>query len=577
MLTASYFLIATVLICWCSTVCVSFQPPLPARPRLQQRFATSITGDDDDDDDRSMFFFSDDAINNQEKETDNDDLSKVLDSILKIHCTHSEPDYLMPWQRIAQTTSTSSGFIIHDHKIMTNAHSVEYGSIVQVQRRGEERKYECSIDVFCNECDLAVLTVNDDEFWSNSDLVPLEFGALPKLQDSVEVLGYPTGGDSLSITKGVVSRIEMQEYTQSSSYLLAIQIDAAINAGNSGGPVVNKDLQVIGVAFQGLDGAENIGYVVPVTVVQHILKDVRRNGKYTGFCSLGVGLAMLENKAFRKSLHMTEKCSGVMVKGLHPMSAAKDILLPNDVVMSVDQISVGNDGKIPFRRGERVALACYIQTKIVGDTVAVHVLRDGQEMDINVPVSITRTLVPTHWVNRPPPYLVLGGLVFTALSVPYLYACGVWDDFISSNMSYLMGMVNKPLEEEMDQYVMLIQVLAHSDNLGYDRLNDLHLQKMNGQKVRSLVQLQTLIEDCEDDFLRLEFSPGNHIVVMERATLDTVTGEVCEEHSIRRPWYFHEDSSSDNADGEEGEEDEETSATNGETEIEGTDKEFAES
>ena len=59
---------------------------------------------------------------------------------------------------------------------------------------------------------------------------PLEFGLLPELQDEVEVIGYPTGGDSLSITKGVVSRIESTEYVQcSGSHLLAIQIDAAIN------------------------------------------------------------------------------------------------------------------------------------------------------------------------------------------------------------------------------------------------------------------------------------------------------------------------------------------------------------
>lgn len=164
-------------------------------------------------------------------------LLQVLDSILKVHCTHSEPDYLIPWQKQHQTMSTSSGFVIEipstgERTVMTNAHSVEYGSIVQVQRRGGELKYEATIRVIANECDLALLDVEDEEFWK--DLEPLEFGALPALQQDVEVLGYPTGGDSLSITQGVVSRIEMQEYSQASTHLLAIQIDAAINAGNSG-------------------------------------------------------------------------------------------------------------------------------------------------------------------------------------------------------------------------------------------------------------------------------------------------------------------------------------------------------
>lgn len=167
-----------------------------------------------------------------EAEEEDARLLQVLDSVLQVHCTHSEPDYLIPWQKQHQSMSTSSGFVIEipgfGKRVVTNAHSVEYGSIVQVQRRGGEHKYEAKVHVIANECDLALLDVEDEDFWQ--DLEPLEFGTLPALQQDVEVLGYPTGGDSLSITQGVVSRIEMQEYSQASTHLLAIQIDAAINS-----------------------------------------------------------------------------------------------------------------------------------------------------------------------------------------------------------------------------------------------------------------------------------------------------------------------------------------------------------
>lgn len=76
-------------------------------------------------------------------------------------------------------------------------------------------------------------------------------------------MGYPIGGESLSVTAGVVSRIELQEYAQGGETLLAIQIDAAINSGNSGGPVINEHDQLVGVAFQSLAtlDSENIGCV----------------------------------------------------------------------------------------------------------------------------------------------------------------------------------------------------------------------------------------------------------------------------------------------------------------------------
>jgi len=475
-----------------------------------------------------------------EDDEDEDEIQNVFDSILKIHCTHSEPDFLIPWQRQHQSTSTSSGFVIdisdedsdiEERRIMTNAHSVDYGSIIQVQRRGYSEKYQATIEALANECDLAILNVQDEQFWDGLD--SLEFGDLPKLQEEVEVLGYPTGGDSLSVTSGVVSRIEIQEYAQASSHLLAMQIDAAINAGNSGGPVVNEDMEIIGVAFEALEGAENIGYVVPVTVVQHFLEDIQRHGNYTGFCSLGITLNLLENTSFRKSLGMTEGQSGIQLKSINPTSPCREVLQKKDVILEVDSIELGNDGKIPFRLGERVSMACYLQTKFQGDCVSMKLLRDKKIIDnVQVPVGILQKKIPAHFQSQPPPYMVVAGLVFTTLSIPYLYASNAWEEYVSESVSYLLTESDKPLERESDQVIVLAQVLAHPKNLGYDKYGNLHLKKFNDQDVRSLQHLQTLLDQCQEEFISFEFAPGGHYVVLERATLQEVTKDVCNEHFI---------------------------------------------
>ena len=75
----------------------------------------------------------------------------------------------------------------------------------------------------------------------------------------------------MSITRGVVSRIEHDAYAHSSIELLAVQIDAAINSGNSGGPVLT-DHSISGVVMQYLPDSENIGYMVPAPVVRHRAK-----------------------------------------------------------------------------------------------------------------------------------------------------------------------------------------------------------------------------------------------------------------------------------------------------------------
>ncbi|PPR86116.1 hypothetical protein GOBAR_AA34573 [Gossypium barbadense] len=153
---------------------------------------------------------------------------------------------------------------------------------VKVKRRGDDTKYVAKVLARGVDCDIALLSVESEEFWKGAK--PLHLGHLPRLQDAVTVVGYPLGGDTISVTKGVVSRIEVTSYAHGSSDLLGIQIDAAINPGNSGGPAFNEQGECIGVAFQVYrsEEAENIGYVIPTTVVSHFLNDYERNGKYTG-------------------------------------------------------------------------------------------------------------------------------------------------------------------------------------------------------------------------------------------------------------------------------------------------------
>ena len=192
----------------------------------------------------------------------------------------------MPWQTKQQRESTGSGFIVDGNRIITNAHCVADQAHVMVRKHGDPRKYSARVVAVGHECDLALLTTDSAEFWEGTQ--PLTFGGIPNLQDPVAVVGYPTGGDNISVSVGVVSRVEPQQYVHGAASLLAIQIDAAINPGNSGGPaVLNKE--VVGVAFQSLEGAENIGFIIPVPIIQHFLDDVERNesyGKWAGLCLL---------------------------------------------------------------------------------------------------------------------------------------------------------------------------------------------------------------------------------------------------------------------------------------------------
>ncbi|EPS58030.1 hypothetical protein M569_16788, partial [Genlisea aurea] len=180
----------------------------------------------------------------------------AMDSVVKIFTVSSSPSYFLPWQNKSQRETMGSGFVISGRRILTNAHVVADHTFTLVRKHGSPTKYRAEVQAVGHECDLAILTVASEEFWEGMNF--LELGDIPFLQEAVSVVGYPQGGDNISVTKGVVSRVEPTQYVHGATQLLAIQIDAAINPGNSGGPALLGD-RVVGVAFQNLSNAENIG------------------------------------------------------------------------------------------------------------------------------------------------------------------------------------------------------------------------------------------------------------------------------------------------------------------------------
>ncbi|MCK5504205.1 MAG: serine protease, partial [Thermodesulfovibrionia bacterium] len=306
----------------------------------------------------------------------------VKKAVVKIYTVNNRYNYHEPWQMQGQSTFQGSGVIIHGKKILTNAHVVSDQTFIQVRKAGKAKKYTAKIEIIAHESDLAILKVNDSSFFDGSE--PLETGDLPDVREKVSVYGFPEGGDKLSITEGVVSRVEHSNYTHSGAYLLACQIDAPINSGNSGGPVISGD-KIVGVAFQGLSGGryDNIGYMVPTPVINHFLKDIE-DGKHDGTPDLGISMQKMENPDIRLSYFMSKEQTGILVNKIYPDSPAAGILKPEDIILSIDGVNVASDGTIEFRKDERTFFAYMMQRKQINDIVTLEILRNRKKLSVDI-------------------------------------------------------------------------------------------------------------------------------------------------------------------------------------------------
>jgi len=231
-------------------------------------------------------------------------------SVVKVFSTVRRPDPLKPWNKQAPDEQSGSGVIIEGHRILTNAHVVLYASQVQIQAFQAGDKISATVEAIAPGIDLAVLKLDDDKLFATHPALGRAPG-LPDVKDAVMAYGYPAGGSNLSITKGIVSRIEFTSYNFPVRGL-RVQIDAAINPGNSGGPAVVGD-KMIGLAFSTLGGAQNIGYIIPNEEIDLFLKDIA-DGKYVGKPALFDELQTLENPALRSFLKVPPEIQGIVVQ-----------------------------------------------------------------------------------------------------------------------------------------------------------------------------------------------------------------------------------------------------------------------
>jgi S1-C subfamily serine protease len=450
----------------------------------------------------------------------------LKEAIVKIYTVYSDYDYDMPWQLSGQGRGVGSGCIISGNRVLTNAHVVANQTFIQVKRAGQAEKYNATVEIVAHECDLALLKVDDPFFFAG--VKPLTLGDLPRMRDKVAVYGFPIGGEELSITEGVVSRVEHTHYSHSGAQLLSCQIDAAINPGNSGGPVI-KNGKIVGIAFQGYLFAQSIGYMVPAPIINHFLKD-SADGTYDGIPGIGIVWQTMENPALRTHYQMKEKQTGVLLTYIAPGSTTQGIVQTGDVLLAIEGRPIANDGTIPFRGNERIRFANAVHTKFIGETVRCRILRKGKVMDITIPLSTSlgsARLVPYTQYDRAPTYYIVGGLVFQPLTSNYLDTLDNENIPVHLATYYYYGRQS----EDRKQVIVLTKVLGDDLTVGYDDFKDHVITQVNGKRISTIEDMVKAIEETEGTYHVFMDEWGDQIV-LERNKINKVQKKILKKYKI---------------------------------------------
>lgn len=309
--------------------------------------------------------------------------NKILPSIVGISVEYTVSSgglsmfSVMPQSSTA--TATGSGIVIsEDGYILTNNHivstssedsfyEVSEASKVTVKLFNDETEYEAKIVGKDEQTDLAVIKIDKTGLtkaeFADSDLI--------KVGQFAMAVGNPLGMDS-SITCGVVSAVNRDVTDSDGKTFTLIQTDAAINAGNSGGALVNAQGEVIGINTLKLSGTgiEGMGFAIPINSTTDITSDLIQYNKvrrpYIGIS----GLDLDEETAKRYNL-----VQGVYVKSVETFSAAeKAELKPGDVIIEADGQKITSMDELNKIKN----------SKQIGDEVKLKINRDGEEKEITL-------------------------------------------------------------------------------------------------------------------------------------------------------------------------------------------------
>jgi S1-C subfamily serine protease len=459
---------------------------------------------------------------------------EVRDLVVKIHTTRRDPDLTRPWTKQNPVNVSGSGIIIQGKRILTNAHVVQNASQIYVQPNQSAEKLLAHIVVIAEPVDLAILSVDDESLFEKRAFIQLA-DDLPKVKDAVAVYGFPTGGTELSVTEGIVSRIEFTGFYQFTNGL-RIQVDAALNPGNSGGPVVSRG-KLVGLVFSNIPSAQSIGYVIPIEEIKLFLEDAA-DGRYDGKPQIHDRLQTVENDALRRRLGLAKGVGGLMVTELYDTDPNYP-LQEWDVITAIGGHAIDSDGKVTVRYDLRLSALYLIQKYAKNGVVDMTVERGGAPLKLTVPVARQRELVVAYLRNQSPRYFIYGPLVFCAATQEYIEKLGnQWELFHTrAGNPLILRRFEKPAFAGEEIVLVCSPMLPHPIAKGYDDPNNYVVSEVDGVPIKNLRHMVEVLRDGKGREVTFKFARmtnrNRENIVFDRRAMIAATEDILKEFGIR--------------------------------------------
>jgi len=434
--------------------------------------------------------------------------------IVSVRVTGQDWNWRAPWEKQAPWTRTVTGLVVPGQRILVASTAFGNHLLVEAQKLGSEARSVARVELVDQEGPLALVAVDDPAFWEG--LEPLSLAERAPAEGDVTILRWQRSG-LLDSYPGTLRQVRSGRHGLSQTSLLTLEVGTSTDGLGESEVVVAKG-RVAGL----VTGRAGDAYAALAAPVLEQFLEGAAKGDWRSFARAGLAWQDLTNPALRESLGLRPGETGIRLTRVAAHGSAGGILKPGDVVLEMGGAKLDPTGYYEHPLYGRMLFALlFSDGRHPGETMAVELLRDGERLDLQLPLRAMRPeqdRVPPYVFGRGPDYVIVGGLVFEELTRPYL---GAWGDWARRAPPRLLVAIDREPDDagaEPKRIVLLSSVLPDAANLGYQELRDLIVERVNGRAIFRLAELREAFAFPEGGFHVVEFLAGQGTA---RAVLDT--------------------------------------------------------
>ncbi len=440
-------------------------------------------------------------------------------SLVRVNVTGQAYDYTRPWQKRPPLSKRALGAVLPKNRVLVTADLVSNQNYVELERAESGEKTGADVVVIDYEANLALIEPNDKKFLDG--LTPLQLATDTVVGDRLSALQLESTG-ALVVTEGLLTTVQMTRYPADLSQFLTYRISMTIQyRDNSYTVPIVKNNKLAGLLLR-YDPRSQVVDAIPAPIIAHFLKGAE-NEPYRGFPSAGFSFFPTRDPQLRNYAGQTGTAGGVYVTDIEPnMPAAKAGMRVGDIVTTVGESDIDQNGNYVDPLYGKIEFTNLITARnFVGDKLAIQVQREGKPLRLDLVLEhrdANDYVIPPYNADTPPPYYVLGGLIFQELSRQFLKEWGGnWVKDAPQRFVYFDRYQSELFPEGNRRVVILTQVLPANSTLGYDELAYLTVLKVNGKEVKSLRDVAEAAKQSVDGFIKVETEEDPKQIILDAA------------------------------------------------------------